>query len=285
MKPSIILFRIVLVSSLSLSASHATTILYVDDPFTDGGATNGADANDIAWYVNNTTNASSSVQTDPVINTGNALRMNAAATFRKFIGVMGASITILQGETLQLSFDYRFHETAATGNSLRFGLFNNGGTGASGDNSPSDNDNFGYAVVSDPVTDSATGTRVAYEGAGDAVLGGTGSGALLVYGASGTSVNSGINTKGSALFTITRNLDDSIFLSSSINGQAAASGTLANPPSGTQFLNYTFQEVAIGLGGTAADLSIDNVLVQVVPEPSAALLGGLGALMLLRRRR
>lgn len=36
---------------------------------------------------------------------------------------------------------------------------------------------------------------------------------------------------------------------------------------------------------TAGDLIIDNVTATVVPEPSIALLGGLGALALLRRRR
>jgi hypothetical protein len=285
MKPSIILFRIVLVLSLTLSVSHATTILYVDDSFTDGGATNGADANDIAWYVNNSTGAFSSVGDDTVIGTGNALKMNATQTFRKFIGVFGATITILQGETLQLSFDYRFHETANLSNGLRFGLFNNGGTSASGDNLPNDNDNLGYGSVTNPGASSTTGTRVAYEAAGDAVLGGVAPGNLVVFGPSGVSVDSGTATKGSVLFTITRNLDDSMFISSSINGQTAASGTVASPATSPEFLNYSFREVAIGVGGTAADFSFDNVLIQVVPEPSAALLGGLGALLLLRRRR
>lgn len=288
MKSAIILFRLALISSLTLSASHAASVIYVNDPFTDGGASNGADAQDIAWYVNNSTNASSSVENDTVINTGNALKMTTAtttATFRKFIGVIGSTISILQGETLQLSFEYRYHAAANLGNGLRFGLFNTGTNSASGDNLPSDNDNFGYAGVTNPGLDSATGTRVAYEAAFDAVLGGTAPGALVSFGPSGASVNSGTTSKGSVLFSITRNLDDSIFLSTSINGQAAASGTLVSPASGSEFLNYEFNEVAIGNGGTSANFSIDNVLIQVIPEPSAALLGGLGALLLMRRRR
>ena len=36
---------------------------------------------------------------------------------------------------------------------------------------------------------------------------------------------------------------------------------------------------------TSVDPAIDNVVVSVIPEPSAALFGGLGALLLLRRRR
>jgi MYXO-CTERM domain-containing protein len=37
--------------------------------------------------------------------------------------------------------------------------------------------------------------------------------------------------------------------------------------------------------GGGAGLSFDNIVINAVPEPSAALLGGLGALALLRRRR
>ena len=139
MRTSTSRFHIAFLCSLAITASHATTILYVDDQFTDGASTDGADAKDIAWYVNNTgSSTTSSVGTDAIINTGNALRMNTTATFRKFIGVFSSTITISQGETLQLGFDYRFHETANVGGVFRFGLFNNGGTSASANGTVAD---------------------------------------------------------------------------------------------------------------------------------------------------
>ncbi len=47
-------------------------------------------------------------------------------------------------------------------------------------------------------------------------------------------------------------------------------------------LYFAFQEIS---GGANATSTIDNISLSVIPEPSAALLGGLGMLALLRRRR
>jgi len=35
----------------------------------------------------------------------------------------------------------------------------------------------------------------------------------------------------------------------------------------------------------SANLAVDNLIISTIPEPSAALLGGFGLLVLLRRRR
>lgn len=71
------------------------------------------------------------------------------------------------------------------------------------------------------------------------------------------------------------------------------------PTSGTYLLNQTFSYTAPAGGGSFAGQTIgialmgqsgqqvlfDNVRFNAIPEPSTALLGGLGALALLRRRR
>ncbi|MBT8044810.1 MAG: hypothetical protein KJO79_07655, partial [Verrucomicrobiae bacterium] len=44
-------------------------------------------------------------------------------------------------------------------------------------------------------------------------------------------------------------------------------------------------DLAVRVFGSTSHAIIDNLEVDYVPEPSAALLGGIGALMLLRRRR
>jgi MYXO-CTERM domain-containing protein len=61
------------------------------------------------------------------------------------------------------------------------------------------------------------------------------------------------------------------------------------------FQNYTFNQVITNTGNLSLKFvtasgrpwldSVSNVTVTAVPEPSAAILGGLGALALLRRRR
>lgn len=263
--------RLILLALLAAHTSHAATI-HLNDTFNDGGRTNGADTIDTAWFLSNTGNSTTlTVANDAVINSGNAMRLTTTTNFRKFFGAFSSAITIAQGETLQLSFDYRFHEVANGAGLFRFGLYNNGGTATTADNVPSDNNDFGYASTTNPGLDSANGTVVNSEIAGDASLGGATPNGLVSVGSAGASVNVGTTLPGSALFSITRNLDDSISLSSSINGQSAASGTITTSP-----LTYTFHQVVIGLGGTASDFSVDNVNVSVIPEPSCLLLSALG---------
>jgi hypothetical protein len=47
------------------------------------------------------------------------------------------------------------------------------------------------------------------------------------------------------------------------------------------YLRWTYTHI----GGTSPHMGIDNIVITAVPEPSTALLGGLGLLALLRRRR
>lgn len=267
-----------LLSLFAVPASRAA-IVYMDDPFTDGDKTNGLDPNDTTWFLNNTTSSSLSVASDPVINSGNALRLNATASFRKFFGSFGA-VTLAQGETLQLSFDYRFHEAASGAGLFRFGLYNNGGSAPNADGSPADNDDFGYAAITNPGADVSNGTSVNSEIAGDAALGGSAPSGLIVFGTTGASVNVGTTLPGNAVFSITRNFDDSLTVSSSINGQSAASGTITTSP-----ITYTFHHAVIGLGSSASDFSVDNVNVSVIPEPSCLLLSALGLAAAASRRR
>jgi hypothetical protein len=133
----------------------------------------------------------------------------------------------------------------------------------------------------------ANGTLAKEEGAGNSILGGSntapnGAGFNTVSGQiSGASVNSGTATH-SALYTITRNPDGSLSLSASIDGGSPATGTTGTSPH-----TYTFNQIGIGGGNANNSYSIDNVLIEVIPEPSAALLTALGALALagVRRRR
>ncbi len=46
-----------------------------------------------------------------------------------------------------------------------------------------------------------------------------------------------------------------------------------------------YNAIFIRNGSIAADYLVDNVSLTLVPEPAAAVLGGLGLLGLLRRRR
>lgn len=93
------------------------------------------------------------------------MRVNTTRNFRRFFGSFGTA-TIAQGETLQLSFDYRFQEVASGAGLFRFGLYNNGGTALSADSTVADLNDFGYAVTTNPGENLATCTQVNSETAG-----------------------------------------------------------------------------------------------------------------------
>ncbi len=108
-----------------------TSVDQIDDTFDVGAVpTAGDDADDsddVAWTPGAGT---VSVGDDATFGTGNALLFDATGTF-SLARANFAAIELLQpGDTLHLSFDFRF--TAAppnVGSGLRFGLYNNAGDG------------------------------------------------------------------------------------------------------------------------------------------------------------
>lgn len=52
-----------------------------------------------------------------------------------------------------------------------------------------------------------------------------------------------------------------------------------------RFIELRAQQSATGTNNTLVDIQMDSLTITVIPEPSAALLGGLGMLFLLRHRR
>ena len=277
MKALLVLSALVLAPGISRAA---TTV--VSDAFDDGGRTNGADANDIQWYAGRN-NVALSVAPDAGIGGGNALQVDSSTTFPRVVGLFDSGVTIGVGETLELTFDLRFTATPSTGSALlRVGIFNNGGTAITGDQDPggNQNDDFGYGFSTNPGLASAGGTSVAWEEAGNSILGGSSPAGLSATGTAGESIDWGVASH-SAVFRITRLADGSLDLSASIDGGTAATGNIASPINGS----YTFHEVGFGEGGMNADFALDNVRVAIVPEPGPALLGSIGVLALLVRRR
>ena len=278
------IFAFITAAALPLGgAAHAATLTAVNDPFTDGARTNGADPLDIQWFgIRSSTLA---VGNNAAIGSGNALNVTTSTSFSRIAGVF-SSLTLLAGETLRLSFDYALVSAPGTAPAgLRIGLFNNGGTPFTADtatgNGSIEQDDNGYGFSTNPGLDAADGTRIAEEAAdpGNSILGGPAPGGFNFIGSAGASVESG-TTMHSALFTMTRNLDGSLSMTASIDG-----GTAATATTGTSPFTYTFNEVGFGQGSFNGSYSIDNVVIDVVPEPSAALLSVLGALALFRRRR
>jgi hypothetical protein len=226
-------------------------------------------ANDFTWSLITTANTNFDVVTDngsPGIGGGNSLRIDnsTTGTFRGMIGTMGSSTTINLGETLTLSFTGRYYESPGSNSGgLRFGLINSGNL-----------DNNFYAQLG---TGGNTGFALFRDGAGDTSPGGGTGVTTLVSTASGAAYASMDTSPFNATISITRTAPSDYGIVANLNG------SIRTASSNTGWDNYN--AVFIRNGSISNDFLIDNVVVSIIPEPGSALLGGLGMLALLRRRR
>jgi hypothetical protein len=250
----------------------------VSDSFTDGGRTNGADPQDIAWYTN------SSTQTLSVENS--ELRITPTAASQAVVGTLASGITLAVGDYIELSFSFRY-AASAPGNStngFRFGLYNDVGETMSSDAANRDDPNAGISSVGyyGSISTGSPGTpsNAFYRefGGTNGIL--TGDDRSSAVG--NNSANMGLNDTDvhTAVMRITATAGG-VSLTGSIDGITFASG-----PANTPTADYrTFNQIAFASNVTNTSLFLDDITLVYVPEPAAALLGGLGALFSLCRRR
>lgn len=199
-------------------------------------------------------------------------------------GLIGRSFdaqTLGVGETIRLTLDYR--QSAASNAIFRVGLYDFG-TSVSADNwSNGTIGSFsGYYTF---VRDAATTSLARYETAGSSTTAAPPTAAGNGITTSGSTTFYDINQNGAVnykvLFEITRTsagqIDTLFTLTSGVTTHFSITGSTT-----TNLLN-TFDTAVLRIGGGTA--SYDNVKVEVIPEPAAGLLGGLGLLAVLRRRR
>lgn len=290
MKPKVILTPLALLTASAIAAlfcGQAGAVVIVNDDFEDGLADDAGNAFDLSWgpASNATTLSVDNAATAP--GTGNYLQVNNTSNFGAFRGTLpnNPRLSISIGETLNLSFSL-FYNTApaSTGNGLRFGLLN------SADN--------GIGVVAGTGTNTAIELKGDFDATDPTVFGGSNAFNLSNHSGAGDSRTNGTMSSGltdgviySVLYTITRTTADTLTASSSINGGTATVTDFNNTPDtdGTQgndyITDFTNGAIYIRSGSQAANYRIDNVFLEVVPEPSTALLGAIGCLALLRRRR
>src|SRR5689334_15548662 len=144
----------------------------LNDPFTDGSRSNtsGGDTQGGVWYYDSTAPELSVVNDAGGLGSGNALRLAPTAGFHKLLTFFSPQTLAVAGDTLTVTFDYRFPVApGSSGGGLRVGLLSSGGTRQTADGgSRSDDKNYGFSTNAGG--NSGTGTGVAYEGAGDDVL-------------------------------------------------------------------------------------------------------------------
>jgi hypothetical protein len=286
---------------VALAASQATAaIVIINDSFSDGGRTNGVDPNDAAWFQNNSGDTASVVNdANAVVNGNFGLSYNAAGTFRGAVApfpsvTLGAVGSVT--EAISLSFDFRMRSTTAATNGFRFYLGNSLGSPYTADGSTTpagqaDDIGLGSRFNIGATPSSLAIVRDGGPPAGSGLLGINETYSTL----SSNTFSINDQLAHSALLLIRRTSPTTVEVTATVYDSPGLTGTvLATVTHGgiteAEAGLFTFNQAAIGIGGTANNFSIDNVLVQhpdVIPEPStlgllaSALAGGV---FWLRRR-
>ena len=240
-------------------------LVLLDDPFTDGSRSNttGGDVLGGVWWQSVTAAGAVTIVDDSAgIGTGSAMQMVPTVDFHKLLTFFSATTLAAEGDTIRVSFDYRFPAgVTPAGDGFRIGLCNSATTRQTSDTGGSTrNDDKNYGFNTNPGL-TGTSTGVKYEDAGDDILGGSGAGSRIGFGTSGGSVASG-TVKHSALLQITRFANGDLGVQAQVDALPRASGTHA----AASVLTYTFDEFAFGFGGTGyrPTILVDNVLVESV---------------------
>jgi len=250
--PLILIKTLLLIALLQYISPPTYADFIADDGFTDGGRTSGTDALDCNWFtISNPTVAV--VDDSAGIGFGNGLKITPTATYQGVVANLPSSVTLADGDSVTLSFDWRFTGTTNLNQSarFRFGIYNSGGTLTASDNNATIRLNdVGYLGATNPGVVSGTATTIGRETTGDEILSGTN---FITLGSGGASINSGTIAH-YGVMTIVRS-GTTLGINVSIDGQPPATATDSAP------VTYTFDEVGFHLGSTSipSPLILDNV--------------------------
>ena len=275
-------------AGLLLAASTTQAAVVFDDTFEDGGRTNGSDPTDIVWYVANQ-NITLGVVNNSFAGGSSTKALQAdQGTTDAFKRVMGqfSSTSLADGDTLSLSFAFRSVTATPANNSngFRFGIYNSNGTKitvdepSTGYNSAAgtrEDDDFGYNVRIP--TGTAASPDLIDEAAGDNTLGGAIAPSIRNAGPTSIGVNS---TAAHLIEVLIARTGSQLDFTLKYDTATVATGT----DSGS--IITTFDAVYFGTGSTTNfDYMIDNVKLEIVPEPAALGLFAASGLLVGRRRR
>jgi hypothetical protein len=256
----------ILAFALSAGASNAAVIF--TDTF-DSGTGN--------WYKARTSGTLSN-------SSGKLSWAEGGSNMDEVIGRSFTQQSLAVGETIRLTFDFTW--TSSGGDILRAGLYDVTNAIAAdnwaGSNAIGAWDGY-YTFVRD-ANSSGNVARSDAAGSASGTVGPTNAGTTITVGSNTTNFdindNSTVTYQGmfeinyvsagqmTTLFTLTEGATTRFSVSGS-----------------TSTIYDTFDTVVFKTGANGPTSSFDNVSVEFIPEPSAALLGALGALVLLRRKR
>jgi len=251
-------------------ASVASVVVH--DTFSDGGWTDGSDPQDISWYKSHA-DIQLSITDDPVLGTGNALHADIPTLTlpdHRFVVGTFAPLTVgpHPGNYIRASFDLRLHDpiVSETDSNLRLGILSSSGTPITSDAFTTGDDDVGYGQGCEAYS-STFASRLKWHLGAD--IGGGGDGWLDTdtYTPDPPPVLNDSTIKHSVAWTITR------LTSSSIEVMFEMDGYSATAIDSSEYRVETFDELVVrGSFSEPLDFTIDNVVVEEVPEPHSLLL-------------
>lgn len=274
------------------TASPLAAVTLLNDTFSDNERATQSLTGSAEWAFSNSgasnSNTSLSASTGALVYTATT---SSGQFSTAYFAPSGSPVGLADGESITLSFNFSLSSIVNNEDGLRFGIFNSNSTRFATGFSSAELDltnaavhepTTGYLAAANPGATAGTSTfsvREKFTNSGTTPFSNSG-----VVGTNNTAAYLGLAaaTTYSAMFSITRSGANAV-LSSTING-ITQTGTDTGASAG-----FNFDQISIFTNSapvpTNATFTIDNVNVTVVPEPSVALLGALGTLALLRRRR
>lgn len=266
----------------ALLAANANASIVLQDSFDDGDRT----ANP-AWYLVKK-ESSATVVNDATLGGGNAMQFdnqhagsNAsdAPWTQKGVAASFSDTTLNTGETLKLSFDFRLLTATTQTGELRFGLAYDGGTAftqdgtANGSSAGDDDYSYFVGLSSGANTDLAiredNGTSSGFLAGGD----------VVANKASG-SFTLNDTLKHTLVMEVTKTSDTLVDLSVTLDGTTTLTGQ------DTSNLKTLFNEVGLVSTNRDLDFMVDNLQVEVIPEPATlgiVTAAGIGIIAIRRR--
>ncbi len=269
---------------LLVVAAPSQAALVLDDSFSDGDRTDGTDPLDSQWFF------LTNIAPDTAAVVGDALTLERTGStsvgFNPHSVTTFAPQTLGIGDTIILTFNFQsLGGASATG--IRFGLYNSGGTNLGNDiagappatGSTFQND-LGYSVF-------APHQQVSNVTLYHRPTNSTNNTLQVAAGANTIVVGSGIQGTATDTATVyTASLAINRFNSTSFNLAVNYAGTSFSENYTPAALTDTYDTLSIfGITGQNQAFTIDNVRVEVIPEPSTVAMLGVGMLALIKRQR
>ena len=276
--------------------AQGSTII-VDDNFADGdrAATGTLDPLDSNWWTSSSSSGDEIAVGSLGLVTGSSGRG---------IHTVFAPQTLSVGESIKVTFDFTTPATIGTnkGTSVRIGLFDGLGRALDEDISASSSSpNAVYDILPGYITTLDVGTGSEDINFREHNTTGTGSGRLMATTSNFDSIGSGgdpytfaADTDYTGMFTLTKVSASDMQLDFSLSNATGVLSSYSDTDDSLTADTFSFFGVHVNSGvfgssNSAGDpdngIDFTNVTIEVIPEPSTALLGMAGGLMLLKRRK